>query len=94
MTQLPEACGLPDGWQAKEAELVSHNTLHTIYQLENSERTVHVAPKPTDKLAHYTNSHKIILETPENETEVVAEGKEVDDVLEAKVTAAEAMKQA
>jgi hypothetical protein len=92
MTRLPEFCELPDGWQAKEAELVSHNTLHAVYQLEDSERTVRIVPRQTDRLAHYTNSHKVILETPENGEEVIAEGKEVDDVHDAKLTAVKAMK--
>jgi hypothetical protein len=93
MTQLPEVCELPDGWQDKEAELVSHNTLHAVYQLEGSGKTVRIIPKQTGRLAQYTNSHKVILETPENGEEVIAEGKEVDDVHDAKLTAVEAMKQ-
>lgn len=94
MTRLPELCKLPDGWQAKEAELVSHNTLRAVYQLEDSEKTVRIVPKQTDRLADYTNSHRVILETPGSDEEVVAEGREVDDVVEAKSIAVEAMKQA
>lgn len=94
MTELPETRDLPEGWQPVIAELVEHNTLCAVNQLENSEKMVRIVPIPTERVADYTHSHRVILETPEEGCEIVAEGKEVDDVLDAKVAAVEAMKRA
>ena len=92
MTRKPEAYELPNGWQPTIAELVEHNTLCAVYQLENSEEMVRIVPIPTDRVADYTHSHRVVLETPEDGEEVIAEGREVDDVLDAKLAAVEAMK--
>jgi hypothetical protein len=92
MTRKPENYELADGWQPTIAELVEHNTLCAVYQLENSEKMVRIVPIPTDRVADYTHSHRVILETPEGGEKVVAEGREVDDVLDAKLAAVEVMK--
>lgn len=93
MTELPETRELPEGWQPVIAELVEHNTLCAVYQLDDSKKMVRIVPIPTDRVANYTHSHRVILETPECAETVVAEGKEVDDMLDAKLAAVEAMKQ-
>ena len=93
MTRKPKLRELPDGWQPTIADLVEHNTLCAVYQLENSAKMVRIVPIPTDRVADYTHSHRVILETPEDGEEVIAEGREVDDVLDAKLAAVEAMKQ-
>lgn len=93
MTRRPEHYELPDGWQPTIAELVEHNTLCAVYQSDSSEEMVRIVPIPTDRVADYTHSHRVILEAPERGEEVVAEGREVDDVLDAKLAAVEAMKQ-
>lgn len=92
MTELPETRDLPDGWQPTIAELVKHNTFCAVYQSEDSEEIVRIVPIPTDRVADYTDSHRVILETPERERKIVAEGKQVDDVLDAKLAAVDAMK--
>jgi hypothetical protein len=92
MTPTPGDCELPDGWEPTIAELVEHNTLCAVYELKGSETMVCIYPIPTDRVADYTHSHRVILETPERGREVVAEGKQVDDVLDAKEVAVEAMK--
>lgn len=92
MTPTPGDCELPEGWEPTIAELVEHNTLCTVYQQENSETIIRIEPMPTDRVADYTHSHRVILETPERGREVIAEGKEVDDVLDAKEVAVEVMK--
>lgn len=92
MTRLPETPDLPEGWQPVIAELVEHNTLCAVYQMEASEAMVRIVPIPADRLPGYTHSHRVILETPEQGTERIADGKEVDDMLDAIFAAVEAMK--
>lgn len=93
MTELPETRDLPEGWQPVIAELVEHNTLCAVYQSDDSEKMVRIVPIPTDRLADYTHSHRVVLEIQQTRREIVAEGKEVDDVLDAKLAAVERMNQ-
>jgi hypothetical protein len=92
MTQLPELHELPEGWQPTIAELVEHNTICAVYQWENSDKMVRIVLIPSDRVADYTHSHRVILDTPEMGGEIVAEGRNVDDALDAKLAAVETMK--
>lgn len=92
MTPTSKDDELPDRWEATIAELVEHNTLCAVYELEDSEKMIRIVPIPTDRVADYTHSHRVILETPERGKEVVAEGEDIDDVLDAKLAAVELMR--
>lgn len=93
MTKTHEKYELPDGWEPTIAELIDFNTLCAVYESENSETMIRIVPIPTDRVADYTHSHRVIIEHPEGETEAVADGTEVDDVIEAKLRAIESMKE-
>lgn len=93
MTPTPGDCELPEGWEPTIAELVEHNTVCAVYEFEGSETMVCIYPIPTDRVADYTHSHRVILETPQEGRKVVADGKEVDDIIDAKLAAVEAMRE-
>ena len=93
MTKIPEKYELPDGWEPTIAELVDFNTLCAVYESENSETMIRIVPIPTDRVAEFTHSHRVIVEHPEGETETVADGTEVDDIIKAKLRAVESMKE-
>jgi hypothetical protein len=93
MTQTPGNYELPEGWKPVIAEIIEHNTLCAVYELEDSETIVRIEPIPTGRLAYYTHSHRVVLEASDGGREVVAEGKGVDDLLDAKIAAVETMKQ-
>ncbi|MGQ3329032.1 hypothetical protein [Halorubrum sp. FL23] len=93
MTKIPEKYELPDGWEPTIAELVDFNTLCAVYESENSETMIRIAPIPTDRFPEFTHSHRVLVDDPEEETELVADGREVDDVIDAKLVAVEAMKE-
>jgi hypothetical protein len=93
MIQPPENHELPEGWKSVIAEIVEHNTLCAVYILEDSETVVRIEPLPTDRLADYTQTHRVVLETPEVEREVIVKGEEVDDLLDSKIAAVETVKQ-
>lgn len=93
MTDIPEDWKFPEDWTATIAEIVEHNTLCAVYEEDGSEKMIRIVPIPTDRVAPYTHSHRVILETPEKGREVVAEGPEVDDLRDANLAAVEAMKE-
>jgi hypothetical protein len=63
-----------------------------VFEHENSEKSVRIEPVTTDRFAYYTQTHRVVIETADGDREIVAEGKGVDDVIDAKLAAIDAMK--